>query len=163
MVRLGWMASVALALGCASAEAADHAWQSGFGQGILEASVENRDGGRLSVHCPAGQEDTTPGLTVETRQAFDIREGAVADIVLVVDDAMLPLRAVHGGGYDGAAHFGFRADDHGLVASLEAVVDRLRRGRAVTVELPPPGRPERFSPNGSAAALAGILEGCEKP
>jgi hypothetical protein len=139
-----------------SAAAVDFRWNQGFGQGTLEASIQNREGATFSVSCPAGSDDTTPSLDVRTKMV-PMPKGKVVDVQVIVDGKNHPFNLIDGS-YLGAGR-SFRQD-------IENVVNALRKskGKTFDVEYPMAGKKDTFSLQNARTALgagkASILSGC---
>src|ERR1700754_2287199 len=75
--------ALALLLSGAAALAVDARWTLGYGQGTLEANIENSAGSTFSIYCPAGSEDKTPGMFISvTRIQPQVKEAVTAQIII---------------------------------------------------------------------------------
>lgn len=147
----------ALVVSAAPASAVDFRWNQGFGQGTFESSIQNREGGTFTIVCPAGSEDTTPSLDLQTK-LVPMPKGKVVDIQVVIDGNNYPFN-LNEGTFLGAGR-SFRQ-------SLEEVVAALRKSKAKTfvVEYPMAGKSETFSLQNAKKALSdtkgSILNACK--
>ena len=57
-----------LVLTASAAMAVDYRWTSSYAQGTLEAIIHNRNDSNVTIYCPEGQEDTTPGVFIEVKR-----------------------------------------------------------------------------------------------
>ena len=55
-----------LMLSGAYAHAVDFRWTLGFAQGTLEAIIRNAGESSVNIYCPSGQNDTTPGMFIDS-------------------------------------------------------------------------------------------------
>lgn len=73
----------ALMLSGTAALAVDFRWTLGYGQGTLEANIENGAGSTFSIYCPAGSDDKTPGIFISvTRIKPQVKEAVTAQIII---------------------------------------------------------------------------------
>ncbi|MBC9876327.1 hypothetical protein G8O24_03070 [Bradyrhizobium sp. INPA01-394B] len=73
----------ALISSCTTASAVDFRWTLGYGQGTLEANIENAAGSTFSIYCPAGSDDKTPGMFISaTRIKPQVKESITAQIII---------------------------------------------------------------------------------
>ncbi|MBC9876330.1 hypothetical protein G8O24_03085 [Bradyrhizobium sp. INPA01-394B] len=76
-------AALVLILSGTAALAVDFRWPLGYGQGTLEANIENSVGSTFSIYCPAGSEDKTPGMFISvTRIKPQVKETITAQIII---------------------------------------------------------------------------------
>jgi hypothetical protein len=139
------------------AHAVDYRWTQGFGQGTLEAIIRNANGSSVNIYCPAGQEDTTPGIFIEASKVRP-KAGERVDVQIVVD------RNSHAFSLEESQ---FRAEGRANKESLAVLVTALRtsKSRSFVVEFPASRISERFSLLDARKALGTkrneILDGCE--
>lgn len=137
------MIKIVVGLACAtvvlttSALAVDYRWSQGFGHGTTEALVRNKTGASLNIYCPAGSQDTTPGMFVDTN-AFKTKKGTSVDIQIIVDGKNHPFE-IKDTQYLAAGR-GFRNNLEELVSSI-----RSSKNKYFTVEYPKYNVVERFS------------------
>ncbi|WP_441237486.1 hypothetical protein [Bradyrhizobium sp. 930_D9_N1_4] len=63
--------------------AVDFRWTLGYGQGPLEANIENGVGSTFSIYCPAGSENKTPGIFISVaRIKPQTKETVTAQIII---------------------------------------------------------------------------------
>ena len=76
-------AAIALMLSGTAALAVDFRWTLGYGQGTLEANIENSAGSTFSIYCPAGSDDKTPGMFITVpRIKLQPKETVTAQIIV---------------------------------------------------------------------------------
>lgn len=130
------------------------AWTSGFGQGVIEANVRNNNGAQLSVACPVGSEIVKPGFNLEVARKGPATQTESLEAVIEIDgepNVWSFYRRLTGPGDPvayGADAINFRAE-----AEHKAIVAAMRRGRSVTIYIPPERVRETFTLAGSGAAL----------
>jgi hypothetical protein len=73
-----------LLLTASAAMAVDYRWTSSYAQGTLEAIIHNRNDSSVTIYCPEGQEDTTPGMFIEVTR-IKPRAGESVTVQIVVD------------------------------------------------------------------------------
>ena len=59
------LSMVSLILSGSAAIAVDYRWTVNYDQGTVEAIIRNRNDANISIYCPEGQTDTTPGMFFE--------------------------------------------------------------------------------------------------
>ncbi|MCS3726468.1 hypothetical protein [Bradyrhizobium betae] len=75
--------ALALTMSCTAALAVDFRWTLGYGQGTLEANIENGAGSTFSIYCPAGSENKTPGMFITVaRIKPQVKETVTAQIIV---------------------------------------------------------------------------------
>ncbi|WP_456624000.1 hypothetical protein [Bradyrhizobium sp. P5_C12] len=75
--------ALALMLSGTTALAVDFRWTLGYGQGTLEANIENSAGSTFSIYCPAGSDDKTPGMFITvTRIKPQAKEAVTVQIII---------------------------------------------------------------------------------
>jgi hypothetical protein len=57
-----------LVLTASAAMAVDYRWTSSYAQGTLEAIIHNRNDSNVTIYCPEGQADTTPGMFIAVKR-----------------------------------------------------------------------------------------------
>lgn len=144
--------------------AIDFRWTQGFAQGTVIAGIRNTNDSSLSIYCPSGQSDTTPGISIESK-AIRPRPGEQILVQIVVDGVNHAF-VVSDPSNSGDTHFDFRAHGRAARQDLENLVRALSRGRqrSFVVEFPKQRHLERFSLLGARRALlegrGTILDGC---
>ncbi|WP_431204334.1 hypothetical protein ACQ86E_04230 [Bradyrhizobium betae] len=77
------LVAFAMMLSNTAALAVDFRWTLGYGQGTLEANIENSAGSTFSIYCPAGSDDKTPGMFIMvTRIKPQVKETVTAQIIV---------------------------------------------------------------------------------
>ena len=84
------MMMMSLTFAASDAFAVDFRWTSGFGQGTLEANIENGNGSSVNIYCPAWQEDKTPGLFVQVK-GINAQRDELVTVQIVVDGKNYPF------------------------------------------------------------------------
>jgi hypothetical protein len=65
-------------------------WVRGFAMGTSEAIIRNSTGSSVNIYCPSGQEDTTPGLFVESKKV-KARANENVYVQIIVDGTNFPF------------------------------------------------------------------------
>ena len=73
-----------LLLTASAAMAVDYRWTSSYAQGTLEAISHNRNDSSVTIYCPEGQNDTTPGMFIEVKR-IKPKAGESVTVQIVVD------------------------------------------------------------------------------
>ncbi len=81
---------MSLTFAASAAFAVDFRWTLGFGQGTLEANIENGNGSSVNIFCPLGQEDTTPGMLIHVKRINAQRDELVT-VQMIVDGKSHPF------------------------------------------------------------------------
>lgn len=142
---------LALMLAPATALAADGVWTSGYGQGISEANVVNRDGVTLRVACPDAALERAPSVSLDVP---GLEGGENRRVVTLINI----------GGRTVTLDFRRRVlDQNQVVYTWDAtgqqrrifddLVFNLSRGRSVTVGINSERIRETFPLSGARAAL----------
>jgi len=84
------LVTFALLLSASAIAATDFRWTVGYGQGTLEANIENANGSTLNIYCPAGSEDKTPGMFVSSKQVKPAAKETVT-VQIIVDGKNYPF------------------------------------------------------------------------
>jgi hypothetical protein len=79
-----------LTFAASDAFAVDFRWTSGFGQGTLEANIENGNGSSVNIYCPAGQEDQTPGMFIQVK-GINAQRDELVTVQIIVDGKNYPF------------------------------------------------------------------------
>lgn len=146
--------AVSAALAAAgAAHAAPGRWTGGFGQGIIEANVENAGVAAFRVNCPAGAEGAVPGMTLEV-MGLTGGSNQSASALIAVDGRNTNWTFQRRVLDQNQVIFDFDARTVAEKRSLQSLVAQLRRGRSVTVSIPSQQQRHTFTLAGSGAALA---------
>ncbi len=81
---------LSLLLTASAAIAVDYRWTSSYAQGTLEAIIRNRNDSSVTIYCPEGQEDTTPGMFIEVKR-IKPKAGESVTAQIVVDGDSYPF------------------------------------------------------------------------
>jgi hypothetical protein len=132
-------------------------WRIGYGMGTTEARVANEQGATFEVYCPSGSSDKDPGIFfAASTPPHAVAATEVYDAAIDVDGTQIAWRFAFISGKE----FQFAAFDKAMRGKLKALIDSLRRGATLAVEIAAAGVAESFTLDGSSKALDGILDGC---
>lgn len=137
----------------------DDRWDSGYGQGIHEASVRNASGAQFSINCPEGSPTARPGLLMTLP---DISGGETIDAVeatIAIDGVSHDWRLDRKVLDQNQVSFSWDSAGPQTERQLADLVARLGGGNSVTISIPGDQVEETFTLTGSRAAL----EACAGP
>lgn len=155
-----------LILAASTAFAVDYRWTLGYGQGTLEAIIRNVNDSSINIYCPAGSEDTTPGMSVAIKglkssdriKPIDKDEEELVQVI--VDGKNYPFYLDHERGDIRPGTAAGKRQFHELVVALAS-----SKQQSFAVEFPAYKKAERFSLLDARKAIGTgksfILEGCE--
>ncbi|WP_430912774.1 hypothetical protein [Methylobacterium sp. sgz302541] len=121
----------------AAAQAVDYRWTVGTGQGNVEASIRNREGGRFILFCGSGTPDRRGGIIVEG-PASQAPKGKPVDVQVVVDGRNFAFSVT-----DGYGPTTVRGERFALANLASALI--ASKAESFAVEYPGLGRSEKFS------------------
>ncbi len=135
-------------------------WFTGFGQGVLEATVRNNTGGELRFSCLAGSEAIKPSIALTIRTSAEAIEPAEnLNAVFDVDGRPFEWAFQREQGADGEIVYDSEAFNDAAENSMAEIVESLRRGHALTIHVPDDRVRQTFTLAGSSAALEGCPRG----
>jgi hypothetical protein len=145
-----------LALTAFAAMAVDYRWTSSYAQGTLEAIIHNRNDSTVTIYCPEGQEDTTPGMFIEVKRIKPkASESVTVQIVVDGDSYAFDLQEIQYLANSNTEKLHFLALVDALVASKK---------KSFVVEFPKYDAAETFSTLDARKSLGdgknSILAGC---
>jgi len=151
-MRLLIVAAV-LAFSVQTAVAAEK-WATAYAQGTIEASIDNAAGASMNIYCPSGQNDTTPGMLLQSKKVQP-RAGERVAVAFVVDGKIYLFD------FD---EIEFKASGP-QVKELSVLIDAIAKSKAPAfkVDFPKLGKSEQFSLAGAKAAFKSakeFLDGC---
>lgn len=127
-MRLATVLATFTLFATAPAWAVDYRWVVGTGQGTVEASIRNKDGGRFTLFCGSGTDEKRSGIILEG-VAAKAPKGQPVDVQVIVDGENHVFRIKDGYGPVDAR--GARLELQRLAQALVA-----SRARTFTVEYP---------------------------
>ena len=162
VLALPVLATLAIPAGAQEAEG----WGTGYHMGTTYAGLTNADGSHLGVYCadniaPQGAQAIRTGAYVVFSLPRKLAlEGKAATITFTVDGKAIAVpMAVQA--EEVATSFDWGPSKAFTTDQMKALVETLRRGKALTVGLADPAVTEPFTLAGSGAALENILD-CAK-
>ena len=147
---------VSLILSISAAIAVDYRWTVNYDLGTLEAIIRNRNDANITIYCPEGQTDTTPGMFFDVASIKPQRgERVTVQIVVDGENYAFDFDEIQFTASSRAEKWRFRAFVDALVASKQ---------KSFVVEFPKYGRSETFSLLDARKSLGhgktSILDGC---
>jgi hypothetical protein len=145
-----------LVFSASAAMAVDYRWTSSYAQGTLEAIIRNGNESTVTIYCPEGQDDTTPGMFIEVKRiAPKAKESVTVQIIVDGDSYAFDLQEIQYLANSNAEKLHFFALVDALVAS---------RQKSFVVEFPKYQIAETFSlldaPKSLGEGKNSILAGC---
>ena len=147
---------VSLLLATPAALAVDYRWTLSFNQGTSEATIWNRNDSSLTIYCPQGQEDTTPGMFIEVKRIKPQR-GEQVTVQIIVDGENYPFEL---------SEIQFNASSRTEKWHFRALVDALAasKQKSFVVEFPKYDTSETFSLLDTRKTIGrgkdSMIEGC---
>ncbi len=131
------LSSVLTALAPLPSWAVDYRWSNGFGQGWLEATVENEHSARLTVSCNqgAGPQYAAYSVIVALPSSAAPAANRAYTVQFVIDGRSqpFPMTALAAGRQ---AEFSTDARENPALREIQNLVASLRSGRSLVVEVP---------------------------
>jgi len=147
---------VCLLLATPAALAVDYRWTLSFNQGTYEAIIWNRNDSSLTIYCPMGQEDTTPGMFIQVKR-IKPQPGEQVTVQIIVDGENYPFEL---------SEIQFNASSRTEKWHFRALVDALAasKQKSFVVEFPKYDTSETFSLLDTRKTIGrgkdSMIEGC---
>ena len=128
-----------------TAIAVDFRWTVGFAQGTVIARIQNENDTSVSIYCPSGQQDTTPGMELSFKsKRISPQPGDRVAIQVIIDGVNYPFIS---GPNNFDTDLTFQAAGRAARQDLENIVHALIRSRQKTflIEFPKYRYSENFS------------------
>ncbi len=152
------LAIISLTFASSAAFAVDFRWTLGFGQGTLEAKIENGNDSHVNIFCPRWQTETTPGMFINVKRINPQRDELVtAQIIIDGKNYSFYLKEIEFLADTRAGMWQFRELVHALASSKQ---------KSFVVEFPKYNTAKTFSLLDGRKTLGlgehSMLKGCDK-